>query len=861
MMRAMPATPERPARLSAGDRITALLLLLSGAAALVDEHLLSRLLVRVVGSSSESVAAVLVAFIGGMGIGARLMAGRVSKLKRPFLTYAAVEIGVGLSALAALPLTHLAGEVFVSLASGLGGGTSLMVARFVFAVLLATGPGILMGTTLPILLEAVRRWGARPDRPLPLPYLYSANTLGGALGVLSSTYVLVPTLGLTGTLIASASGNLLLAAFSLLLATRPQRSPGELSTATEAAPAFAPPLPLSRGVVIAFASGLLAFALETLWFRLLGVVAGNSVYAFGLMLFVFLLGNAIGSRLAEHRALLHPRNLPLSQAMVGLATLGMAPFWDDLPPLFQYIGNFAPSWALWEGTRALAALLLLILPTVAMGAAFGLLLRNCGGGDAETPARVARLYAANTMGAIGGALLGTFILAPMLGSETALRLVGLAEVGIAGLALVPAVGTLGVRRGFAGGLGAVAVLTCVFAPTWDASRMLAGTNVYFSSGFQGFENLRFFEEDRTGGMVAVIEQDGQRTLIANAKFEGNDGFEVPDQQMFALLPMLFVKRHDRALNIGVGTANTLATMAAFPFTRLDAVDLSSAVLDAARQEFAHLNDGVLDDPRVHVYVEDGRNFLDTSDARYDVVSIQLSSIWIGGTADLYNREFYETVRAHITPDGVLKQWLQLHHISAEDMARVMGTMQAVFPYVTLWVAGYQGVLVGSQQPLVADARRLDAWVTDPRLGPILKTSGMLHPWAAFGHLYLDEKGIAAFIEGVRAEGGLPPEALISRDDRPSLEYSTPRGNLLRDALGANMERLRRFATVAPLNHVTGLAGDTEKRIFLGYAAHERGFPGLARMAMGAIVEGDAPATGPHAALIEAVRQTPVGAWP
>ena len=138
-----------------------------------------------------------------------------------------------------------------------------------------------------------------------------------------------------------------------------------------------------------------------------------------------------------------------------VATLGMAPFWDDLPPLFQYIGNFAPSWALWEGTRALAALLLLILPTVAMGAAFGLLLRNCGGGDAETPARVARLYAANTMGAIGGALLGTFILAPMLGSETALRLVGLAEVGIAGLALVPAVGTLGVRRGFAAGLGAV----------------------------------------------------------------------------------------------------------------------------------------------------------------------------------------------------------------------------------------------------------------------------------------------------------------------------------------------------------------------------------------------------------------------
>jgi spermidine synthase len=390
-------------------------------------------------------------------------------------------------------------------------------------------------------------------------------------------------------------------------------------------------------------------------------------------------------------------------------------------------------------------------------------------------------------------------------------------------------------------------------------RMLSGANVYFGQGFGGYERLRFFEEDRAGGMVAVVEQAGQRTLLSNAKFEGNDGFEVPDQQMFALLPLLFVKHYGRAVNIGVGTGNTLATLAAFPFETVEAVDLSAAVLDAARLEFPHINEDVFEDPRVSVHVEDGRTFLETSDRLYDVVSMQLSSIWIGGTAELYNAEFYEVVKRRLTPGGVLQQWVQLHHIDPLDVARIMGTLRSVFPHVTLWVAGYQGVLVASMEPLRADAQALDRWAGDPKVGPLVKTSGLLHPFAAFGHLYLDEAGVDSFLAEAAVRAGVAPDRLISRDDHPVLEYSTPRGNLLKDALGDNMERLRGHATASPLRHVENLTDDAERRALLAYAAHARGFTSLARRVAGPVL--DQLAAGPHAALAAALRGAPAEKFP
>jgi spermidine synthase len=804
------------------------MLFLSGAGSLIDEHLLSRLLGRVLGSSAEAVACVLVAFMGGMGLGAHLTRRRLLRQSASgsLRSYALVEGAVAVSALALPAVLSSFVRVYASVARAIDAQGPLLVVRFVIAVVVCALPGVLMGATLPLAVDGAARMTRA--RPPPLARFYAGNTLGAALGVFASTYFLIPSLGIRETLVFAAGCNAFagLAALALMKLSAGERdatAPSDAPVEAAGAEGGADELPMSRALIIAFGSGAFAFAFEVLWFRLLAVVVGNSVYAFGLMLFVFLLGNGLGSRVAA--APLHPRALALAvaQALVGTAAVAVMPLWDDMPPLFQRVGAMAPSFVLWEGTRLFAAAVLIGPPTLAMGCAFGLLLRIAGGRGSGAGARVARLYSANVIGAVIAVPLTTFVLAPGLGSQLSFVLVALAEIGVAWLALVPSVAASRRRLPIAAGLALPALVLLALGSPWNVATLMSGSNVYFSEGFARYDELLRLREDRAGGMVAVVESQKVKTLIANGKFEGNDGFEVPEQQMFALLPLLFVRKHGAALNIGVGTANTLSVIGKFPFARIDAVDISSAVIDAARAEFGKLNDGVLDDPRVHVQIDDGRNFLLRTRVRYDLVTVQLSSIWIGGVADLYNLEFYESLKDRLTEEGVFKQWIQLHHIATRDVAGIVATARKVFPHLTLWVAGHQALLVGSMTPLRADAAALRGWRSDPGIRATLKTSGLEHPFEAFGHLYMGTEGLDAFVAEVAEHDGITADGLVSRDDTATLEYSTPRGNLLADAVGDNMEALRRHSDALVDRYVDNIADDAERRLLLAYAARARGF--------------------------------------
>jgi spermidine synthase len=793
----------------------------------------------VLGSSAEAVACVLVAFMGGMGIGAHLAQRWLRRARASSLrTYAVVELGIALSALALPSVLSVLVRSYASVAPSIDAPSALLVIRFLVAVLVCAVPGILMGATLPLVVDGAAR--LRPRGQLPLALFYAGNTLGAAAGVFASTYLLIPSYGITRTLVAAAACNALAGAGALLLArvsAAPQERAGEAVAGELAAMAETESaVPLERAVGISFGSGALAFAFEVVCFRLLAVVVGNSAYAFGLMLFVFLLGNGLGSRIASLVARPNPRMLAGAQAAVGISALVLMPLWDDMPPLFHRVGTFAPSFLLWEGTRVLAVAILIGLPTFAMGGAFGLLLRIAGGHGPVAGQRVAKLYVANVIGAIIAVPITTFWLAPGLGSQLTFVLVAVGEVAVACAALVPAAGTRQWRLAAGGGFLGLASLLLVTGSQWNVATLMSGSNVYFSEGFAEYEKLRFMREDRAGGMVAVVESQKVKTLIANGKFEGNDGFEVPDQQMFALFPLLFVKKHETALYIGVGTANTLAVMGKFPFQRLDAVDISSAVVDAARLEFGKLNDGILDDPRVRLHIDDGRNYLLRTRTRYDLIAIQLSSIWMSGAAELYNLEFYEALRDRLAEGGVFKQWVQLHHISTSDVARIVATVRKVFPHVTLWVAGHQGVLVGSMSPLEADAAALRRWSEDAGLRATLRTSGLDHPFEAFGHLYMDEAGLDGFVEEVAVREHLSDSDLLSRDDTATLEYSTPRGNLLADAVGDNMEMLRRHADPLVLAHVQNVGGEAERRLLLAYAARARGFLHIADLELAPVAD-------------------------
>jgi len=191
---------------------------------------------------------------------------------------------------------------------------------------------------------------------------------------------------------------------------------------------------------------------------------------------------------------------------------------------------------------------------------------------------------------------------------------------------------------------------------------------------------------------------------------------------------------------------------------------------------------------VRTYVTDGRNLLLLHGQRYHLVSIQLSSIWFAGTASLYNRDFYELVRARLKPTGVLQQWVQLHHLRPVDLLYVLGSVRSTFRYVRLYYIGGQGIIVASNDPAVAH--------TAENIGRLDRTPALKRFLSLYGNsskvlldtLVLDPRGIDRLL----GSGGVPLELLVSTDDNLFLEYGTPKGNALEDALEQNLKLLSNF---------------------------------------------------------------------
>jgi spermidine synthase len=767
------ALPEREA--AAAPRrfaVISLLFVLSGATGLVDQLCFSKYLGYIVGSTAHAVSAVLAAFMTGLAIGAHLGGRRSESVRRPLVGYGVLELVVA-AAVALSPLGFAAlTPLYVWLARLAPESLAALSAlRWLCAMLLVIVPTTAMGATLPLLARALGT-SERTRRERRLGWLYASNTLGGALGALLAAYFVLPLLGLRATLLVSAAVSAIIGIAAIVLGWRaPAQAPDAADRIAEPAAIAPTRRELSVLAALALLSGWLVFASEVVFTHLLALVIGSSAYAFGLILAVFLCclffgasrAPALGRRLG---------NGALSFALVaaGAALALTLPLWDELPLVFSLTGVSVQSFAGRELIRGLAAFGVLCVPVTAMGLTFPLLLQRVA--RYETVGQlVGRLTAVNTIGAVLGSLVTGYVVLPWLGSQRALLLTAMAFV-VAGLftaARLPSVQrALVVCLGLAAGLATL-------APRWDLARLTSGSNVYFD-GAPLPEEILMMEEDAHGGVTTVTRTQGLTSLFTNGKFQGNDGWEMDAQRLFAHYPSLFVQHWDRALVIGLGTGTTLGTLAAYPWRQLDVVEISPEIVQAARRYFPAQNLGALDDPRVRVTLADGRNHLLLVDRHYDLIGMELTSIWFAGAASLYSREFYALVHRRLRPGGVFQQWVQLHHIEQRDFATVLATLRAEFPHVALFFGGNQGVLVASDRPLSASSTRLAALELRPRLRSVLPQGRSLE--SLLDDVLVLGRGLDEFVRQSASAAGKSPDALISTDDNLSLEFSTPRGNVL-----------------------------------------------------------------------------------
>ncbi len=661
---------------------------LSGASALVFETLWFHQAALLVGSTLWAASLVLSAFMAGMAAGNLGAALRGDRAQDGIRVYAGLELVVAISGVALVYLLPALGPVLAPLAEPLAGRPALLqLLRFCTAFALLLLPAAAMGMSLPLLVRAAGAWDASFGRVLGL--LYGANTLGAVAGAILSELLLLPLLGIRGS--ALCAGALSGLAAVLALGFR-ARAPAPAPAATSGAV-----LPRGRAAALLLAAacgaGLLLLALEVVWLRFLVLFLNDTPLAFAVVLALVLAGIALGSLLASLWASLSARAGQfawLAAYAGGLFGLGGY----LLYPLFLR-GSFPPYQPL-STIVALAAPL--VLPTsLASGALFTLLgarLRRFAGSDAAT---AGALSFANTIGAGIGPLLAGFVLLPQIGMERAL------------LGAFVSYGLLGLALSFGGKLDA--------RVRYGSVLLFAAGLAFFPLGLVRARYIRICASrwTRDAGELVGVRESASSTLLhvvhrehgaplfdqvaTNAYSMSVNGFYGRRyMKLFVYLPVALHPKPERALLIGFGIGNTAKALTdTAALRRIDVVDVSRDMLDASRQLRVSQGRSPLDDPRVHVRIEDGRFFLQSTSARYDLITGEPPPPIIAGVVNLYTTEYFRLVHDRLAQGGIATYWLPVMNISATAAKSVIHGFCDAFADCSLWHgSGANFMLMGTR---------------------------------------------------------------------------------------------------------------------------------------------------------------------
>jgi spermidine synthase len=399
---------------------TRLLLLLplfmgSGCAALVYEIVWLQLLQLVIGSTAVSLGVLLGTFMGGMCLGSLLLPRLISPRRHPLRVYAALELGIGVIAMAVLHgMPHI--ETLYAGAAG-GGWIASLALRGLLSVVCLLPPAMLMGATLP----ALSRWvETTPEGVSWLGFLYGANIAGAVAGCLLAGFYLLRVSDMATATYFAVAVNLSVSAISVALSAVWSYRPAAIARPQVESGGAAGPW--SVYAVIAL-SGLTALGAEVVWTRLLSLLLGGTVYTFSAILALFLLGLGIGSgagsflaRTARPRLALGYSQLLLAGAIAwaAWALSDSLPFWPVNPMI-----SISP-WFTFQ--LDLLRCLYVVLPAALFwGASFPLALAAAAKPGQDPGRLVAGVYAANTVGAIVGALAFSLLLVPLIGSQWSQR--------------------------------------------------------------------------------------------------------------------------------------------------------------------------------------------------------------------------------------------------------------------------------------------------------------------------------------------------------------------------------------------------------------------------------------------------------
>lgn len=774
-------------------RLVALCFVLSGATGLIYEVLWARMLGLVFGATTVAVSTVLAAFMGGLAIGSAL-AGRIGvKIARPIRAYGLLEIGIALYALAVPFIFAFVDDLYLVLWQNFSPSFFVFsLLRFFLSSVLLLIPTTLMGATLPVLSAALLR--SPKTTNASVTKLYTRNLVGAICGSIAAGFFLLPSLGVRGTIYVASIINIVIGIAAIIADRKLEATLGgssaphtvsadELSGTAEVIKIDQPKF----WIFCAFVSGFVTFSTQVAWTRVLTMIVGSSTYAFSITIALFLMSLSLGAYVV---ARLSPRRLRTTLMKFELLTalsLLVSIFVINKMPLLLIAIGLKLNINSWPGLLALqlALITLLIpLPAFLMGATMPLVLRWASGYAHRSVQLVGWTYAANTVGAIAGALIAGFVLIPKLSTRFTIMFAVALCLVVAGMAYEPKVESpdRDLRKALAAGATvALIILAFLVAPRMNLGDLSVGAYdslVRVLARSRGATADRANERNTPGDHKLLMYEEGPTATVSvrkdwdvismaiNGRTNASDREDMPTQVMLGQLPMLLSPKPRSGLMVGFASGISVGSMLQSPIESLECVELEPATINASRF-FEHVNNRPLSDPRLRLIIDDARSYLRVTSNRYDMIVSEPSHPWVPGVANLFTKEFFTLGRDRLHEDGLFVQWVQIYQLSTDSLRSVLATFQNVFPHVLVFRVegvnkGKDLLLVGSKKPSTLD--RLPLRINDTRMSAELARVNIKSEADVRAWFVCDETRLAPAVAG----------AIINTDDNMHIEMTAPK---------------------------------------------------------------------------------------
>ena len=748
--------------LTGKDYIALTCFFISGFTGLVYEICWIRKASLIFGTTIFALSTVVAVFFAGMALGSYLFGKYTVKTSQPLKCYAFLEIGLGITILVNPALFSLFNKLYGLLYPFVFQNFIILsLTRLLFIAVLLLPPTILIGGTLPLFCKQY----VNDSRKILLSVgrLYGLNTLGAVIGTVVCGFILIPRIGVNEAIwlcgILNISIGIIVIQLRLsafvpvqvedIVHDNKNQSPAEANAIQTHS------LSTNDSILIAilfFFSGFVALGNEIIWSRYLSLIIHNTVYTYTLTLAVILTGIFSGSMVISFFPVHTYRRVAfifsLLHILIGLSVTQVlmvpADFWKNV------IDTQNVPTLLWVST------VIFLFPSILAGMSFPLAIRMVVNRPHHAGIGVGRMSAINTVGGILGSLGIGFIALPLLGLHKSVIMTTGMSLCIGFIAII-----------FLNRTVHSAVKSLIIGLTliiWTAIPYTTGTKLPADFLVEKLKLIDFREG--INSFLAVIENE-EDNLILEIDRMWQGGKEKGHQIMAAHVPMLLHQNPRKILSIGVGVGQTASRFLYYDMQQLDCVEIEKELFAILRK---HFDSEWMDDKRVRLIIEDGRNFVSHTNDTYDVISIEIGQIFRPNLTSFYTVEFYQCVFEKLHNDGIVSQFVPLAFVGKREFLSIIRTFLEVFPESVLWYNRNELLIIGSKsiQPKLT-YKRLALLSSDSTVNRDLR----YYFWGGVqNRLNKPEVFTAGFLCGPETLKKISRKFLVYHDNKPVLEYQS-----------------------------------------------------------------------------------------